>query len=106
MAILTERKAWRRPKTAAARPTEKLTAEEQANVRAALLYLRDRLGGWRKLAVAMGVTYDAISRRNKRGRTVSAAWAIRAARLLRAPVEDVLAGKWPPLWTCPTCGRA
>jgi hypothetical protein len=105
MAILKERKVWRRPRAAnrTKRSTD-LTPEEQANVRVALRFLRVRLGGWPKLAEAIGASWATL-RDRAYGRTVSGGLALRVARAAGAPIEDVLSGAWPPAERCPHCGR-
>lgn len=101
MAILTEKKSWTRPKRA--RGFE-LTATEQANVKKALTALRIRMGGWDELAKAIGATRDAVTKNgNKRGRP-TAGMALRAARVAKVSVEEILSGSWPKPGTCPHCG--
>jgi hypothetical protein len=106
--ILTERVERRRPRPAnETRRSHDLTPEEQTNVRAALRFLRTRLGSTSKLAAALRAnigTLRAVCLPH--GRAPSAAVAIRAARVAGVSVEDVLSGAWPPARACPHCGRA
>lgn len=82
-----------------------LTDKEQAHVRTALLFLRRRFGGWASLARALGFQYDTVEKvANARGRSVTASMALRVARLIDTPVDDLLAGRWLPGRTCPHCG--
>ena len=76
-----------------------LTKEEQANVRAAVRFLRFRCGGWLPLAKALRVGRTTAQRAN------SPMVAYRAARLAGVGVDDVLTGKFPPAGTCPMCGH-
>jgi hypothetical protein len=81
-----------------------LTTKEQAHVRTAIRFLRVRTGTWDTLAKAMRLRrrtiQDAVY-----GGTVSASVAFRTARLAGVPVDDVLAGRFPPEGTCPMCGH-
>jgi len=89
--------------TTETRRSSDLTLDEQEHVRAAVRFLRVRLGGLAKLAAAMGSnigTVTAILRR-----PVSAGLALRVARAAKVPLEDVLTGRWPPDGMCPHCGR-
>lgn len=104
MAILTKREVWERPKAPRA-TTPDLTVEEVANVHAALRFLQKRYGGVRKLAVAIRVNKSLIARALLAKGKPSAGLTIRAARAASVPVEDVLAGRWPPTGACPHCGR-
>jgi hypothetical protein len=106
VAVLTERKTWRRPRSPGrAKRSCDITREEQENVRRALRFLAQRMGDWRKLADAMGTSKATVYAAAK-GRAVSAGMAIRAARVAWEPVENVLSGAWPCAGTCPICGRA
>ncbi len=107
MAILRERVSWAKPRPQGeSRYTSDLTPEEQANVRLALRFLRVRLGGPTQLAAALKVKPKMIANAcGVRGKP-SAGLAIRAARMAGASVEDVLSGAFPPVGTCPHCGRS
>lgn len=81
-----------------------LTSKEQANVRAALQFLRSRCGGWEPLAKVLK-SKDSTLRRMAAGRTVTAGLAVRIARLVSVGVDDVLAGRFPEPGTCAHCGH-
>jgi hypothetical protein len=82
-----------------------LGAQEQTNVRAALRYLRLRLGGWAPLARALRFKHGTIAH-VVGGKAVSASIAFRVARLTGVSIDDLLAGKYPPPGTCPHCGHS
>jgi hypothetical protein len=81
-----------------------LTKQEEANVRAALQFLRLRLGGWASVGKAIGFKETTVVNVAK-GSSVSASMAIRVAKLVHVGVDDLLAGKFPPPGTCPYCGH-
>lgn len=81
-----------------------LTNQEAANVRAALQFLRVRLGGWPSLAKAL--KFKEITLKHvASGRTVTASLTMRTAKLVGVGVDDLLNGKFPPPGTCPHCGH-
>ncbi len=82
-------------------PRGDLTAEEQRHVKAALRFLRIQHGGWAALAKALRYRMKSLND----GRPASARLVLRLARVAGAPVDDVLAGRWPPPGACPHCGR-
>lgn len=107
MTILRERKTWaKHPQL----PTETkhssdLTPAEQANARRALRFLRDRLGTTRKLATALKARFKTVENMLSK-RCVTAGVALRVARLAEVPLEELLAGRWPPqTGVCQHCGR-
>lgn len=102
--VLHEPKSWRKSRGSGRRP--ELTAEETTHVRAAIVFLRQRRGGWRQLAEAMGVNEKTLSNTATVGKTISAAMAIRAARVAEVSTDDVLEGRFPLPGACPVCGRA
>lgn len=107
MAILRERVTWERPRPvrADARP-DALTPEERTHVREALRFLRQRMGGWSRLAKAMGLKQETLEQAAKRrSRGPTAGIALRAARVAGVCAEQVLRGEWPPAGACPVCGR-
>ena len=103
--ILRSRVAWTKPRdpTETRRSTD-LTPKEADHARAALRFLRVRLGGGPKLATLLRVN-EPVLRLACSSRQPSAAMAIRAARIAGVPVENVLSGAWPPAGACPHCGR-
>jgi hypothetical protein len=76
-----------------------LTTEEQKHVRAAVRFLRLRLGGAKALAKALRVDRRTLTA------PATPTTAFRVARLAGVSVDDVLAGKYPPIGTCPHCGH-
>ncbi len=80
------------------------TAEEQGHIRMALRFLRIRCGGWEPLAKALRLKVKSIQPMARRQK-VSARLALRLARFAGVPVEDMIAGKYPPAGTCPHCGH-
>src|SRR5262245_51977273 len=97
MAILTERKVWRRTRRPRATvPLDYLPAVEEAHVRAALRVLKRRYGDWKGLAKAMAMPLKSLERIvSGRDRIVPAALAIRTAKLAGVAVDDVLEGRFP-----------
>ena len=97
MGILREKTVWKKPR--APRPTarpDELTPEEQANVRAALRFLRLRMGSWIALAKAMGLKPNTLQEAaGRKTRRPTAGIALRTARVAQVRVEIILAGKWP-----------
>lgn len=82
MAILREREVWRAERPAnETRRSSDLTPEEQANAKAALIFLVKRHGSGAKLAAAMGSNLTAVRYASKKQGTVSAGVALRAARV-------------------------
>jgi hypothetical protein len=103
VAVLTHPISWRR---AAKRDVSTdLTSAEQEHVRAALHFLAKRFGDYTKLAKAMKTPRETVQRPALRGATVTAGVALRASRVARVPLEDILSGAWPRPGTCPHCGR-
>jgi DNA-binding XRE family transcriptional regulator len=106
MRVLTERETWRKPKgSVAQRYTPDLTSDEHANVRRALQVLRRRYGTWDDVAEAMGVKAKTLTKGGGAKSKPSVGLALRAARLVGVPLEDILAGRWPKAGACPMCGR-
>ena len=106
MAILLARTVWKKHRSSdTVRHSSDLTPEEQANVKAALRFLKVKLGGPKKLAETMkalpATVKYAVSNRGK----VSAGIALRAALAAGVPLEDLLSGAWPKPGSCPLCGR-
>jgi hypothetical protein len=106
MRLLTKTETWSRPKgLIASTYTPDLTADEQANVRRALQVLRRRHGSWNSLAPLLGVKLSTLEKAVVPKRTLSAGLALRAARLAKVPMEEILSGQWPKPGACPMCGR-
>ena len=81
-----------------------LTATEQTNVRAALRFLRARCGTWGAVSKALRFGESTVANVIG-GKAVTPAMAFRVARLVKVPVDDVLAGRFPAPGTCPHCGH-
>ncbi|MBI4021161.1 MAG: hypothetical protein HY369_02875 [Candidatus Aenigmarchaeota archaeon] len=82
-----------------------LDEKEQKQIRIALLWLRRRVGGWVPLSGALGFKPDTLEKvANGRGRSVTASMALRVARILDAPMETLLSGRYLP-GACPRCGH-
>ena len=77
---------------------------EQENVRVALRFLHARARGWTPLGASLGFKHKTLESANQ-GRPVSATLAFRVARFAAVPMDDLLAGKFPPAGTCPHCGH-
>jgi hypothetical protein len=106
MTILVAPKRWQKTRALATeRTSAELTAEESANVKAALRFLRTRHGGEKKLAALLRVSPQMVAKNCGAKRRPRAMLAIRVARLAGVSVEDVLGGAWPPDGACPNCGR-
>ena len=82
-----------------------LTTQEQGHVRAALLFLRVRCGGWLPLSKALRFKDTTLANVGGGHKTVSASIAMRTARFAKIPVDDLLTGKFPEAGTCPHCGH-
>jgi len=103
MAILTERKVWRRDAGSPVRIRLKLTVAERENVRNALVYFCARLPKASDALVALGVTKDMIAKARSRNRHPTYGMAYAIARAVGVPVEKVMDGRWPGD-RCPHCG--
>lgn len=82
-----------------------LDAREQSHVRTALRFLHVRLGAWVVVAAAVkcGPSYlKKVMQRNCRN--VSASLAVRVARVLDVPVDDLVSGRYL-IGACPHCGH-
>jgi len=77
-----------------------LTPEENANVRAAILFLRARLGGWARLAKMLH-----MNRPSLRAEQYQAQTAFKVSRVAGVGVDDVLTGRYPPAGACRHCGH-
>jgi hypothetical protein len=107
MAILTERKSWKRELSEFARLRKErttLTVTEQTNVRRALRVLVRRFGGVAPLAQAMGMSPAALIKAKQPSRTPSPRLALQTARAAGITIDAVLAGELPMPVPCPTCG--
>jgi hypothetical protein len=106
VAILTEKKTWRRERPPReTRHASDLTPEEQGHVKRALRTLRQREGGWEKLSAIIRTTKASLTSYVAAKGRPTAGVALRAARLAGVPLEELLAGRWPAEGACPCCGR-
>jgi hypothetical protein len=81
-----------------------LTIEEQKNIRTAILFLRNKVGGLKPLSKVLG--FEARTLMNvTMGRATSPTMAFRIARFAKVGVDDVLTGRFPAPGTCPYCGH-
>ena len=102
MPVLRERVAWSRPRKPRG---PELTPDEAAHVKAAIAFLRVRLGGWRALAEAAGLKTATVQYAAKPKGGVSAGVALRVARAAHVPMESLLSGAFPPPGMCAVCGH-
>lgn len=79
-----------------AAPVSDLTATEQANVRAALRFLRARTGRLDVLAKSLRFERATLRRALAGNDPVGPTMVLRVARLAGVGVDDVLAGRFPP----------
>jgi hypothetical protein len=104
MTILREKQAWsRRAPGAPPKRSWQLTAAEQVNVKAAIRKLRARYGR-KRVAELMGVGLRTLRHSTEAKHRVSPGMALCVARIAWAPVEQILAGRWPGPQPCPFCG--
>ena len=82
-----------------------LTEQEEANVRAAIRFLRLRVGDWETLAKVIRFSKDTVRHVIEDGRPVTPTMAFRVARIAQVPIDDLLTGKYPAPGTCPHCGH-
>jgi hypothetical protein len=95
MAILKERKVWRREKPKVGRDQiNRLTPEEQDNVMAAFAVIKSWRGTVGDVARDMGVALSTVARVASGHGAPSAGFALKLARAMKAPVENILDGKW------------
>jgi transcriptional regulator with XRE-family HTH domain len=109
MAILRERKVWRRadrdlPERKRLNPN-RLRDGEVTYVRAALDVLQIRCGSLRKLAEVMQIGRMRVTRVASGSRRPDVAFAVRLARVAGVPVEDITQGRFVRSGACPMCGK-
>lgn len=104
MAILTERKIWRRnPEPEPKQLGNRLTPTERENVRRAIVYLTGRYASLAACVEALGMTEDALKKARSPRRAQTYRLACIVARAANVPVEKILGGLWPGD-QCPHCG--
>jgi hypothetical protein len=82
-----------------------LSPEQQANVLAAIRFLRIRVGNWKLLAKTLEFQGSTMKNVMKGINPVSVNMAFRIAKLAQVPFDDVTSGKYPVKGTCPHCGQ-
>jgi hypothetical protein len=106
MAILTRPIAWRRKRPSKPFHGFRLSADEQENIRQAMLALHVKYGSWRLVAEAMGVQPKTIKNAMGKSQAPGPVMALRAAKLAGVPYDELVAGKYPRhAGQCPLCGR-
>jgi hypothetical protein len=81
-----------------------LSLVEQEHVRNALIFLKIRVNGWKPLAKVLHFEETTVINCGNGKRTITASMAFRIARLVKVPIDDLLAGKFPEADVCPRCG--
>lgn len=81
-----------------------LDLKEQNHVRTALRYLHRRAGTSAAVADGLRSATPTLEQVLSGRRPVSAGLALRVARLLNAPMDDLLSGQFLP-GACPKCGH-
>lgn len=101
-----KRTVWKRaPDPNSRREMSRLTPEEEASVRLALEVLRAQHGGeWKAVAAALKSNKRTLTKLTCFERRISAAYALRVARLLGEPLGNVLSGTFKANHECPACG--
>ena len=84
--------------------TTDLTLVEQERVRNALHYLHVQFRQWKLLAKVMHFDETTLIHVANGRRSVSVLLAFRIAKIVKMPLEAVLAGKFPEPGACPRCG--
>ena len=81
-----------------------LDNKEQDHVRAALKFLHVQMGGFSKLARALHFDFRTVRCTMLGSREVCASMALRVARLIDTPIDDLLSGDYQP-GACAKCGH-
>lgn len=81
-----------------------LDNKEQDHVRAALKFLHVQMGGFSQLARALRFDFRTVRCTMLGSRDVCASMALRVARLIDTPIDDLLSGEYQP-GACPKCGH-
>jgi len=106
MTILREWKTWKRtPTPGAFEPLNRLSPEQQENVRLAIGILKIRYGSLAKAAAALCVHQKTLTRSATKRGAPTPGLALRVAEGVGATVDDVLSGAFPAPGCCPFCGR-
>lgn len=86
--------------------TTDLTLDEQRHVRVALLYLREKFGGWTTLSKVLHFVDTTLIHVARGRRAATASLAFRMARLVNVKIDALLAGKYPKPRACPRCDQS
>jgi DNA-binding XRE family transcriptional regulator len=105
MRILHEREVWVRVSNRRKPPLDRLTPEQHEGLRRAIEALRNRYGSLTRLARAVNVHPTTVIRAARVAGKSSPGLALKIARLVSVPVDDVLDGRFPKPGACPMCGR-
>ncbi len=106
MRVLKEREVRRKPPGPRARQDiDGLPESERANVRRVLKMLHTRYGSWDAVGAELGLKPKTVQTAARAKGKPTAGIALRVARLVAVPVEDVLSGAFPKPGSCPMCGR-
>ncbi len=104
MAILTERRIWRRnPEPEPKQLGNRLNHAERENVRRAVVYLTGRYASVEACSVALGLSLDALKKARSPRRAQTYRLACVVSRAAGVPVEKITSGLWPGD-RCPHCG--
>jgi len=79
--------------------------EEQAHLRNALFFCRARLGSWKRVAQVFHYETATIQQVATAVRNVTPTVALRMAKLLEKPLEELTSGRFPGGDACPRCGH-
>jgi hypothetical protein len=107
--ILRERVVWRKNRPApqgmrTGARIDRLTREQEDNVRAGLRVLHARCDNWATVSAVTGIALRSIKRALAGTRRPTAGWVLRVAGPLMVGTDDVLAGRFPKPGACPMCG--
>jgi hypothetical protein len=91
--------------TAAATVDGDLSKQEQQHVRAALRFLRARMGDWKTVSKVVRASDSSLRRIASGDRAPGTTLTFRIAKFAKVGVDDVLTGRFPEPGTCPHCGH-
>jgi hypothetical protein len=106
MAVLRERKVWRKPKAPKSLRAVELDAVQCDNVLAALFTVRERFRGWSTLARALGMPPLALYRVIRGEAAPEAGLGVGIARIADVSPGEVISGEFAKPRRCPLCGTA
>lgn len=81
-----------------------LNDTEQGNVRTALRFLRLQVGAWAPLAKQLHTKPGYLGKIAAGNRVVTPTLALRLAKLVEVPFDDLVSGRYLPARPCPRCG--